>query len=73
MLNHAAITFTHNHFNSLLSAIQLLQTIYMLIDPSWLSRYDDGLRAERPEFDYRQRQEMFLYSTAFPGITAAAS
>jgi hypothetical protein len=31
----------------------------------YLSRYSDGIRAGRPGFDFRQGQEVFLYSTAF--------
>jgi hypothetical protein len=29
-----------------------------------LRRYSDGVRAERPEFDFRRGKEIFLYSTA---------
>jgi hypothetical protein len=32
--------------------------------PGYLSRYSDGLRAEQPWLDYRQKHEIFLYSTA---------
>jgi hypothetical protein len=33
-------------------------------EPGKLSRYSDGLRAERPEFDSQHRQEIIPYSTA---------
>jgi hypothetical protein len=33
--------------------------------PGWLSRYNDGLRARRQEFDSRQVQESLLYSTEY--------
>jgi hypothetical protein len=33
-------------------------------EPKWLSRYSDGLRAGQPGLDSRQRQEIFLYTTA---------
>jgi hypothetical protein len=32
-------------------------------EPEQLSRYSDGLRVERPTFDFRQGQEIFLYFT----------
>jgi hypothetical protein len=34
-----------------------------VIDQGQLRRYSDGLRAGRLGFDYRQGQEIFLYST----------
>jgi hypothetical protein len=36
----------------------------MLKTYTQLSRYCDGLEAERPWFDFHQEQEIFLYSTA---------
>jgi hypothetical protein len=42
-----------------------LELVYMeRIAPGYLCRYSCGLPAERPGFDFRQGQEIFLFSTA---------
>jgi hypothetical protein len=54
------------HNSPILKAIlcQLNSVQKLKCEPEYLSRYSDGLRAGRSEFDSQQGPETFLYSTA---------
>jgi hypothetical protein len=57
-LPFSLLQYYHHHISSSFPSSLFLQ------EPRYLSRYSDGLRAGRPEFDSPQGQEIFLYSTA---------